>query len=80
MPPFLPRLVVDVLCVLVFVVLGRRNHDEGTAAAGVVETAAPFLIGLAAGWASGLARSKAAGSLRFGLWVWACKNHDGEVE
>ena len=72
MPPFLPRLAVDVLCVLVFVTLGRRNHDEGTAAAGVVETAAPFLIGLAVGWASGLARSKAVTSLRFGLWVWAC--------
>jgi uncharacterized membrane protein len=71
-PSFLPRLAVDVLCVLVFVVLGRRNHDEGTAAAGVLETSAPFLIGLAVGWFSGLARSKAVTSLRFGLWAWAC--------
>lgn len=42
--------VLDVLSVLVFVVIGRRNHDEGSAIGGVLETAAPFLIGVGAAW------------------------------
>ena len=41
---------LDVLSVMVFVVIGRRSHDEGSAVAGALETAAPFLIGLAAAW------------------------------
>jgi Protein of unknown function (DUF3054) len=41
---------LDVLSVMVFVVIGRRNHDEGSAVAGVLETAAPFLIGVGAAW------------------------------
>ena len=41
---------VDVVAIIVFVVIGRRNHDEGTALRGVARVAAPFLIGLAAGW------------------------------
>ena len=30
--------------------VGRRNHGEGVTAAGVAETAWPFLAGTAAGW------------------------------
>ncbi len=41
---------LDVFVVTLFVAIGRRNHDEGTALAGVIETATPFLIGLAAAW------------------------------
>jgi hypothetical protein len=41
---------LDVASLLLFVVIGRRNHEEGESVAGVVETAAPFLIGLAAAW------------------------------
>ena len=41
---------LDLASVLVFVAIGRRNHDEGEGVAGIVETAAPFLIGLAAAW------------------------------
>ena len=33
-----------------FVALGRRNHDEGTALSGVLGVAAPFLIALVASW------------------------------
>lgn len=40
----------DIVCVLVFCALGRRNHDEGITAAGVAHTAWPFLTGTAAGW------------------------------
>lgn len=41
-------LVVDVLLVLLFAALGREAHSLG--AAGVLETAWPFLGGLLVGW------------------------------
>lgn len=41
---------LDVFVVVLFVAIGRRNHDEGSALGGVLRTAAPFLIGLAAAW------------------------------
>ena len=40
--------VLDVACVLVFVILGRASHGEGPT--GVASTAWPFLVGLAGGW------------------------------
>ena len=33
-----------------FVAIGRRNHDEGTAISGVLVVAAPFLIALGISW------------------------------
>jgi hypothetical protein len=54
--------VLDIACVLVFVVIGRASHVKGEALAGIASTAWPFLGGLAAGWAAaaGLARRRAA--------------------
>jgi hypothetical protein len=43
-------LVADVVGIIVFVAIGRRNHDEGVAPAGIIETAAPFLIAVLVGW------------------------------
>lgn len=43
-------LVADVLSIVVFVAIGRRNHDEGVAPTGVIETAAPFLVALLVTW------------------------------
>ena len=43
-------LALDVASILVFVAIGRRNHDEGSGLGGVLEIAAPFLIGLAVAW------------------------------
>lgn len=43
-------LAADVVCVLVFVAVGRRNHAEGVTLAGIAETAWPFLTGTAVGW------------------------------
>jgi Protein of unknown function (DUF3054) len=40
----------DIVAIVVFVAIGRRNHNEGTAVDGVVTVAAPFLIALATGW------------------------------
>lgn len=42
--------IVDVIVVLAFVLIGRENHEVGNAFVDVLRTAAPFLIGLAAGW------------------------------
>ncbi len=40
----------DVLAIVLFAVIGRRNHHEGESLRGVLRVAAPFLTGLAAGW------------------------------
>lgn len=42
--------IVDVVAIVVFVAIGRRNHDEGEAAGAILTIAAPFLIALAVGW------------------------------
>lgn len=42
---------LDVCCVLVFVAIGRSSHDEAASVTGFLNTAWPFLAGLAAGWA-----------------------------
>ena len=43
--------VADIVCILLFVVVGRRNHNESTSSLrGVIEVAAPFLIALTLGW------------------------------
>jgi peptidoglycan/LPS O-acetylase OafA/YrhL len=48
--PFQLLLSLDVLSVLVFVVIGRSAHTKGESVGGVVSTAWPFLVGMAAGW------------------------------
>ena len=42
--------VLDVACVLVFVIIGRASHIRGESLAGIASTAWPFLAGLAGGW------------------------------
>ncbi|CAN5351229.1 hypothetical protein BH23ACT3_BH23ACT3_19030 [soil metagenome] len=60
---------LDVASVVVFVAVGRRNHDQDPGLAGVFATAAPFLIALAVGWL--VARAwYAPMSLRTGVVVW----------
>ncbi len=44
--------VLDVACVLVFVIIGRDSHVKGESLAGIASTAWPFLSGLAIGWAA----------------------------
>ena len=41
---------LDTFSISLFVALGRRNHDSGDGVTGYLETAAPFLIGLAVAW------------------------------
>lgn len=42
--------VLDVVAVLAFVIIGRDEHDEESSLAGIVDTAAPFVIGLLVAW------------------------------
>ncbi|HSF85521.1 MAG TPA: DUF3054 domain-containing protein [Acidimicrobiia bacterium] len=41
---------LDVGVLLLFVVLGRRTHEEAETLSGVLRTAAPFMLALLAGW------------------------------
>ena len=43
----------DAFVVVAFVAIGRRNHDESEAISGLVQTAAPFVLALAAAWVAG---------------------------
>lgn len=41
---------LDTAVVVLFVAIGRRNHDEDPGVGGLIMTAAPFLIALAVAW------------------------------
>jgi hypothetical protein len=41
---------LDTFSVVLFVAIGRREHERDSAIAGLIGTAAPFLIALALGW------------------------------
>lgn len=59
----------DTAAIVLFVAIGRRSHDEGNTVGGIVRVAAPFLIGLAAGWL--VARAwKAPTSTTTGMVIW----------
>ena len=42
--------MLDLGCVLAFVIAGRRSHDEANALTGIAETAWPFIAALVVGW------------------------------
>lgn len=44
-----PALAADVICVLVFAIVGRSSHGEGADLLGVLHTAWPFLAGYLVG-------------------------------
>jgi len=62
--------VLDVLCVLVFVVIGRASHADGESLGGIASTAWPFLCGLGAGWAAARAWRRPLGLVPAGLGAW----------
>jgi Protein of unknown function (DUF3054) len=41
---------LDTFAVVLFVAIGRREHERDSAIAGLISTAAPFLIALAIAW------------------------------
>ncbi len=61
----------DVGLVACFAALGRRSHEHGLSAAGIAQTAWPFLVGLGVGWLIvGGSRRQAPRDLSGGLVVW----------
>lgn len=59
----------DVVAIILFVVIGRRSHDEGAFLRGLGRVAAPFSTGLVLGWL--VARAwKAPTSVATGLVIW----------
>ena len=48
--PVIVAALADIASIVVFVAIGRRNHDEGEAVDAILTVAAPFLIALALGW------------------------------
>ena len=60
---------VDLVCVLVFALVGRRSHAEGSDLLGVLETAWPFLTGAVVGLIA-VRAWRGAESLRAGVVVW----------
>jgi peptidoglycan/LPS O-acetylase OafA/YrhL len=70
--PALLALAADVVCVVVFCAIGRRSHAEGITAAGVAETAWPFLAGTAVGWLLARGWRRPAALAPTGIIVWVC--------
>ena len=60
--------VLDVACVLVFVIIGRASHVQGESPAGIASTAWPFLAGLAGGWLATAGLAGRAWRQPFRLW------------
>jgi Protein of unknown function (DUF3054) len=63
---------LDVLCVLVFVVIGRASHTQGETLAGIASTSWPFLCGLGIGWAASRAWRRPLALRPAGLAAWLC--------
>ncbi len=43
-------MALDLVAVTVFAILGRRSHDRVSSVAGILETAAPFLVATIVAW------------------------------
>lgn len=65
-------LAADLVAVLTFTTLGRRNHDEGLSAAGIATTAWPFLVGALVGWALSRGWRRPGAIVPTGVTVWVC--------
>ena len=63
-------IVADVVAVVVFAAIGRMSHAEPDDLLGLLGTAAPFLVGVAAMWATPAVRANPIG-IRAALTVWA---------
>ncbi len=69
--PVLAALLADLVCVLVFVVVGKADHGTGTAFGAVLSTAWPFVAGALLGWAATRAWRAPAALWPTGVFVWA---------
>lgn len=65
-------LAADLTAVLAFAAAGRRSHDEGLTAAGLAQTAWPFLTGTLVGWLLIRGWRRPTALRPTGLTVWLC--------
>ena len=65
-------LLADLCCVMVFVVIGRASHHAGGGAAGLADTAWPFLAAAALGTLVTRAWRRPAALVPTGVGVWLC--------
>ena len=63
-------MVLDVVCVLAFVIIGRASHAKGESLAGIASTSWPFLAGLGVGWLTSRAWRSPLAIRPAGLVVW----------
>lgn len=56
------RFIVDLLCLVTFVAIGRSTHDHGLALTGMLSTLWPFVVGLGASWAVLVRRHRSGAS------------------
>ncbi|KJC62868.1 DUF3054 domain-containing protein [Agreia bicolorata] len=75
-PVVAPRLALiaaaaDLVLALVFVLIGRGSHEEGFTLLGTLNTAWPFIAGLALGWLVSRAWRAPLSMRRAALPVWA---------
>ena len=61
---------LDTFSVVLFVAVGRREHERDSAISGLIGTAAPFLIGLAIAWLVLRAWNRPT-DWRTGIGIWA---------
>ncbi len=68
------RFAIDALLVVAFAAIGRASHESGVlgeGGRGLLTTAWPFLVALAAGWIVSMAWRAPSAPLRTGVPVWA---------
>ncbi len=56
------RVIIDLLCLVVFVAIGRSTHDHGVALSGMFKTLWPFVVGLGASWTILIRRRRSGAS------------------
>jgi hypothetical protein len=64
--------VLDIACVLIFVIIGRASHTKGESLAGIASTSWPFLAGLGVGWLAARGWRRPLAIRPEGLAIWLC--------
>jgi len=64
--------VLDIACVLIFVIIGRASHTKGESLAGIASTSWPFLAGLGLGWLAARGWRRPLAIRPEGLVIWLC--------
>jgi hypothetical protein len=70
-PTVVAAILADLVCILVFVAIGRSAHRHGVTVAGMVSTSWPFVAGAACGWLGARAWRHPVRLVPDGLVVWA---------